>query len=331
MKRFKILKSFITLLLLASCSQSEGLPDASPVGIHLSGDVGGVAASATTRSVVGKDYFTANNLDVCFLRIDQGLNGVWQSYTDVAAPLAATRAKGAGVTAISFADAQYYLVGNEHNATKLIGWYPKSGVYAQATGKVTFDIGSGTTDVMLTNEVQGDKVNKFGTAPRTFTFGHLLTRITVKAFASVDVTASKWGKVTAIKVKGQPTECRVAVPNRTPTWGETTQSLLLRKVADDAVMSDIDLNDIGTSDAAVVCGYAMFKPTAGNVLTLEVTTEKGGVRDITVGLPAGADPQHFAAGTAYTVTLEFKSTLIAPTATITDWTNHGDKIPVEFD
>lgn len=311
-------------LFLASCSQTEGLPEGEAVEIRLSGNIGSPTASVGTRAVVDQAFYTANALSVNFLRIDQNTDGSWPAYTTVASPLAATRVAGAESAAINFTTPQYYLVGTANNSTKLIGWYPATATYTQAEGKVTFDISGGTTDVMLTNEVTGSKDSKFGTAGKTFTFNHLLTQVTVKAFASVDETASKWGKVTSIKVKDQPTECIVTLPTQAPAWGATTQNLLLKNPADDADMGEIDLNGKTTAGNAATCGYAMLKPTADENLTLEVITEKGGTRDVTVTLPDAADPKLFAAGTAYTVTLNFKSTIVEPTATISTWKTGSD-------
>lgn len=317
-------------LFLASCSRESALPEGGALEIRLSGDIGSLTASAATRGVINDDH--AQTLAVSFARIDQSEDGGWPAYTTVSEPLAATRAAGSGQQNIGFTRAQFYQTRQDNNATKLIGWYPADAAYTQAEGKVTFDISSGTTDVMLTEEVEGNKeaAQQFGASGKTFTFNHLLTQVTVKAFASVDETASKWGKVTSIKVKGQPTQCIVTLPGQTPTWGSATQNLPLKNPADDTDMGQIDLSGKTASSSAATCGYAMFKPTADENLTLEVTTELGGTRDITVTLPDAASPRLFAAGTAYTVTLEFKSTKVEPTASIGAWTPSGSNPSVDL-
>lgn len=320
MKQFKFF--FPCLLLLASCTQDAALQEKEAVEIRLSAGIGNLEASGATRGVINEDY--AKPLDVSFARIDQLTGGSWPAYTTVASSLAATRTGGAGQQGITFTKQQFYQNSEADNGTKLIGWYPNTGTYTN--GAVAFDISKGTVDVMLTPEVTGNKAEteQFGTSDRTFTFNHLLTQVTVKAFASVDGTAAMWGKVTSVKVKGQPTTCTVTLPEQTPTaWG-TTAPLLLKNPDTDLDMTAADLNGVTTEARSVTLGYAMFKPTTTPSLTLEVTTEKGGTRDVTVTLPGNTGT--FAAGTAYTVTLNFKSTEVVPTASISAWQT-GASIP----
>ena len=320
MKQFKFF--FPCLLLLASCTQDAVLQDKEALEIRLSAGIGNLEASGATRGVINEGY--AQALDVSFARIDQLTGGSWPAYTTVASSLAATRTGGVGQQNITFTKQQFYQNSEADNGTKLIGWYP-GGTWKQADGTVTFDISTGTVDVMLTREVTGDKVNTFGTSDHTFTFNHLLTQVTVKAYASVDGTAAMWGNVTSVKVKDQPTTCTVTLPGQTPTaWGSTAH-LLLKNPKNDTDMATVDLN--GSSDTSpVTLGYAMFKPTTTPSLTLEVITEKGGTRDVTVTLPGSTNPNNFAAGTAYTVTLNFKSTEVVPTASISAWQT-GAPIP----
>ncbi|WP_459187388.1 fimbrillin family protein [Parabacteroides sp. APC149_11_2_Y6] len=319
MKQFKFF--FPCLLLLASCTQDAALQEKEALEIRLSAGIGSLEASGATRGVINEDY--AKQLDVSFARIDQTGATSWPAYTGIATPLAATRAGGAGQQNISFTKKQFYQNGETDNGTKLIGWYPNTDTYTNGT--VAFDISKGTVDVMLTPEVTGNKAEteQFGKDGHTFTFNHLLTQVTVKAFASVDGTAAMWGKVTSVKVKGQPTTCTVTLPGQTPTaWGSTAH-LLLKNPENDTDMATVDLN--GSSDTSpVTLGYAMFKPTTTPSLTLEVITEKGGTRDVTVTLPGNTGT--FAAGTAYTVTLNFKSTEVVPTASISAWQT-GASIP----
>lgn len=320
MKQFKFF--FPCLLLLASCTQDAALQEKEALEIRLSAGIGNLEASGATRGVINEDY--AKPLDVSFARIDQLTGGSWPAYTGIANPLAATRAAGtgAGQRDITFTEKQFYQNGEADNGTKLIGWYP-GGTWKQADGTVTFDISTGTVDVMLTREVTGDKVNTFGTSDRIFTFNHLLTQVTVKAYASVDGTAAMWGNVTSVKVKDQPTTCTVTLPKQTPTaWGTTAHLLLKNPITD----LDMDATSLGSSSqgSPVTFGYAMFQPTTTPSLTLEVTTEKGGTRDVTVTLPGNTGT--FAAGTAYTVTLNFKSTEVVPTASISAWQT-GASIP----
>ena len=333
MKRFKSLFSPLSFgegsgvrllfacLLFASCSQDSVFPDTNAVEIHLSGGINGLSASAVTRGAIDKDY--AQNLSIRFARVDQGEDGSWPAYTTVATPLEATRAGGAGQTNIGFTKAQYYLTRQDNNNTKLLGWYP-AGDYVQANATVTFDVSSGTTDVMLTQEVTANKVDQFGASGRTFTFSHLLTRVSVQAFGDASAKDT-WGVIKSVKVKAQPTSCVLKLADRTTTWSGNAD-LALKNFTNDAAMGDVSLNGKTTSGNAISCGYGMFKPTTSASLTLIVTTEKGGSRDVTVTLPGSATPQSFAAGTGYTVTLEFKSITIVPTAAITAWKTDSSTI-----
>lgn len=319
MKQFKFF--FPCLLLLASCTQDAALQEKEALEIRLSAGIGNLEASGATRGVINEDY--AKPLDVSFARIDQLTGGSWPAYTTVASSLAATRTGGVGQQGITFTKQQFYQNSEADNGTKLIGWYPNTGTYTNGT--VAFDISKGTVDVMLTREVTGDKAEteQFGKDGHTFTFNHLLTQVTVKAYASVDGTAAMWGNVTSVKVKDQPTTCTVTLPEQTPTaWG-TTAHLLLKNLTDDSDMTAANLNDVKEANP-VTLGYAMFQPTTANTLTLEVITEKGGTRDVTVTLPGNTGT--FAAGTAYTVTLNFKSTEVVPTASISAWQT-GASIP----
>ncbi|WP_455592285.1 fimbrillin family protein [Bacteroides sp.] len=314
----RLFKSFFPcLLLLASCSQESVLPEGGSLEIKLSGGIGSLEASASTRGVVNGDYAAA--LSVSFARVDQNEDGTYPAYNSVFAPLSATRAGGSGQTNIGFTKAQFYQTRAENNNTKLIGWYPQvTDGSSYADGVVTFDISKGNVDVMLTQELTGNKTAKFGDAGKQFTFNHLLTQVTVKAFGDA-AAATNWGKITSIKVKGQKPTCKVTLPDRSPAFEGAAANVLLKNA--DMDMAALAIPN-GTSNAAT-CGYALFPPTADKNLTLEVTTERGGVRDITVALPSGADPQYFAAGTAYTVTLEFSSTEIEPSAKIGAWTDGG--------
>ena len=308
-------------LLFASCSQESIIPSTDAEEIRLSGGINGLSASAVTRGAIDKDY--SQNLSIRFARVDQGEDGSWPAYTTVATPLEATRAGGAGQTNIGFTKPQYYLTRQDNNNTKLLGWYPAS-TYKQSDATVTFDISGGTTDVMVTGEVIGNKVDKFGDSERTFTFSHLLTRVSVRAFGDASAK-DNWGVIKSVKVKAQPTSCILKLADLTATWSGSSD-LALKNSTNDAAMGDVSLDGKTTTANTASCGYALFKPTATASLTLVVETSQGGSRDVTVTLPAGATPQYFAAGTGYTVTLEFKSITIVPTAAITAWKTDSSTI-----
>lgn len=320
----KPFSSFISLLLLlASCSQESVLPESPVEEIRLSGGVVSSAISGTTRGVVDKSYFESNMLSVSFARIDQNTDASYPAYTTVSSALSATRSKGTGQQNIGFASSQFYLTRSDKNGTRFIGWYPqvsKGSTYAN--GVVTFDISTGVTDVMLTSEVEGNKVDKFGTSNRQFTFSHLLTQVTVKTHGDA-AAKDNWGDILSIKVKGCQPTCKVALSsNSTVTFPGNATDLLLRKEGTDDVMAKTQIPNGAVN--ATTCGYAMFPPTEGNSLILKVTTERGGEREVPITLQGDANPAYFAAGTAYTITLIFSSTTITPSAEIVAWRNGGN-------
>lgn len=322
-KTFWVGQSIVAACFLASCSQDSTetvvpQPEDNLVELNLTGGIATSVTTDATRAVVNTAYFTANDLDVLLARIDQNnTTGNYPADYSGAAALPAKRIKGTGNTAITLTTPEYYLPGDANNKTKLIGWYPAG---ALAGGKVTFAL-DGMTDVMLTNEVEGDKsvAGQFGVAGKEFNFKHLLSQVKVQAYAINDDVAGKWGAITSIQLKGQSTQCIVTLPVQTPGWGATKQPLTLKALANDGAVGNVALTD-KTTDSPAECGYTLFPPTTGSTLTLTVTTEKGGARDVPVDLGAS---KTFAAGVAHTIKLKFTADDIQPKAGITDWTDYG--------
>lgn len=310
------------LTVMGACSQDDPslVSDAYP--IYLSGSMGDSGVSASTRTPL--DGSSTDAINVSFARRDQGTDGAYPSYTTIASSLNAVRAAVAGNTAgaITFASGseQYYLVRETNNSTALIGWYPQVGAgSAYAAGVITFSgLANGVTDIMLTKEQAGNK----STAVGAFTFEHVLAQIQVKAKAVDASAATNWGKITGITLKGVNTTCAVTLPTTgtlastliTPTFG-TSGNIALKAIGSDTqtALTAVIPATAGTTGTAFC--YGLFPPTGGNTLTLDVATEKGGVRSVTATLGSGTVVK----GNIYTVTLEFKSTDITPTATISSW------------
>lgn len=307
--------------LLASCSVEEDLPSVSSLRIELSGSLGQSGISASTRGVV--DGSASAALPLSFVRRDQQTDGSYPSYTTVSSALSANRAAVVGTTAgtITFASGseQYYPVRESNNNTALLGWYPQVGKGSTyAVGKVTFSIADGVTDVMLTKEQTGNKSTTVG----AFTFEHQLSQIQVKAKAVDAAAATNWGTVTGVTLKGVKNSCTVTLPTvapsstaLTPDFGSTTANLALKAIGSDTNSTLVATIPTTAGTTGNAFCYGLFPPTGTNTLSLDVTTQKGGTRSVTATLSSGTITK----GNIYTVTLEFKSTAITPTATISSW------------
>ena len=312
----KLLFALLPLLGLVSCSQDgffsgdEDRLAGEPKAIVLSGGFGEVGGSVTPGTRASVDGTSA--LTLYFARRDRNTsNGSWPSYGTTALP--ATRAAGANNQSISFSTTQYYpmekLYGNtsstSYNETRFIGWYPQATSFSGNVVKIAVN---GTNDILLSNEVTGSYTSQFTGSNNRLAFSHLLAKVSVQVKAADAQAPTMWGQVTGIKVKNQPTSCDITLPTTgaaAVNWTGSTASLSLEG------MSAKTLNTSGYQS----CGTALIKPTADKNLTLEVTTSKGGVRDVTVSLGSGT----FSAGTAYTVSLDFKSAIISPSAGISEW------------
>ncbi|WP_302395015.1 hypothetical protein [Alistipes ihumii] len=335
----------LAVALLGGCSKDESLksepgpvPGPDRIEIRLSGGIAlsdagskALASLPATRAVVDANHEA--DLRVSFARIDQnGADGGWPSYTTASVLGATCKGNAAGVTgatSIVFDVPQYYLVRETNNGTKLVGWYPQ----AEAAGGVVAWTIDGVSDVMLTDELEGNKNAdaRFGTAGKIFEFAHCLTQLKVWAYAVDEAAKNVWGTIPegGIVLKSQFPTCKVELP-ATVTFEGIPADLALpaKKAADDgAIGYPLALPVAASFDEAdaAACGYALVAPIAvGGTLTLSVATSEGGTRDVPLTLPAAG----FGAGKAYDVVLKFTSTQITPQATISPWEEAGDRIEV---
>lgn len=323
---------------LVGCTSNDLVPqndgELEEIVLNSTFDMATVDVNTNTRTIVDPTYATNNDLKVVFARIDQdATTGNYPAYStnNTSDTLSAIRAKGANYQKITFRIPQYYLNHVTNFKTKLVGWYPadSKATYA-AGGVVNFDISGGGVDVMLTNEVEGDKTaaaNKFGASGKEFTFSHLLTQIKVSAYAVSADAKTAWGKIKSIKVKDLKPTCKVTLPSTVAFDGTPADVQLqyLSKSASDgsetAITYPLELGVAVTTPTAakndVACGYLMFEPTSGNSIKLTVETEKGGTKEVTVAL---GTTEKFDKSKAYAVTLKFDVSTIEPTAKISEWT-----------
>lgn len=313
--------SLLCTIFLVSCN-SEGTPQQPemelPVPIVLSA---GMSVQSETRGSGMIDDGYTSDLPVNFFLLEQdGTSGLYPNYSDYSAgtQLAATRTGGSGTTTVNFdsGSERYYPVRETNNKVKLVGWYPRVDGTAVtfSSGELTFTI-DGSTDVMLTAEVEGSKAvaDKFSDAGKEFTFSHLLTQFRIKAYALDAAAVTSWGNITDIQVKGQLPQCKVILPASVSFVGTAANLPLVRKVA----TTNADLTyPLTLPLVAADCGYAMVPPvTSPTVLTLVVTTVKGGTRDVPLTI------QDYEESKAYVVSLKFTASAITASAQIGAWTS----------
>lgn len=347
----------------AGCSKKSldmpVVPDGERVEITLGAEfaASGVTSAAKAGSVLSRgvvDKGSAGPLFVSFARIDQDeTSGNYPA--DYSAVDSAFLASWQGAlasadqdaTVVKFCDPKFYLSRASNNSTKLVGWYP---AYAAQTalgaGGVVEIAVDGETDIMLTEELEGNKTARFGTFKgdgdpdnKIFHFNHKLTQLRFYAYGVDAAAPGVWGKIKSIKLKDQLPTCKITLPATVGFTGTAADLALVKKKASDdtAILYGTDglafafdsSIAVGSADeqanrekSATECGYALTAPVAAaGKLTLIVETEKGGVRDnIAVTLPADG----FKAGFAYNIYLRFSAITIEPKATISQWQTGGD-------
>lgn len=321
-------------LIFTACSSDAtefiGGNQQEPVEICMSAGI----VSETTPATRGAGMINQTleeNLSVSFARADKTASGGTAYETTYAASkLDGTVDQSNGI--LTFNPKQFYLANGAD--TKLIGWYPQSGTYTQAGRTVAFSAIDGSTDIMVTKLKEGNKASQITTVQ----LEHLLTQISVKAYAVNADAKAVWGGIKSIKIKGKKQTCTVTLPDPSSASAdadasvEFTGSTDLSLVQNDpANNTEIKQNAFAYGDSnplalavgdtsPVLAGYAMFAPVDAAVdakITLEIVMEKGATsetKDIT--LAAG-----YLKSNSYVVTLKFTSAEIAPTVTIAPWTS----------
>lgn len=367
MKRWGLLfAGCAAMLWAAGCSDSEPVgPEADGqveivLNADFSGAVSGEVASQNVRPGTRAVYNPVHaELEMNFARIDMDAAGAYPTdgYATSARLLNATLAECTAnqgtdddpdyFTAITFDPKEYYLVGrdNTKNKSRLIGWYPRA---TPVSGVVKIAV-DGETDIMVSNEVEGNKVAPCGKV----SFQHVLTQLKVNAYALDEAAKTKWGAIESIGLKtaddgsqGKFHEhCVITLPAAvtvgTPATatvskedGTTTgPALAMKDIEDDSDLHTTDdtaagglvlpLATLGTDlniekTNARPCGYAMFTPFAANEqITLEVVTTNGGTQEVLVDWKDG-----YEAGKAYTLTLRFTVSDIDLKGEITAWSEY---------
>lgn len=326
---------------MTACSDSSSetvVPDPELVAINLNGNVSGslIAEAAPAHASVPEsraviDYKHTQAVPLSFARLDMDRttgNYPANGYASVTSALSAELAASSdgSASAITFNPTAYYLIGQTNNSTKLVGWHPAvdGTSVTYAAGVVTVPI-NGENDIMLSNELEGSKTDKFDT--KTLTFSHKLTQIKIDAYAVSDAAKDAWGKIKTITLKNQLPTCKITLPATVTFEGTAADLALARKKASDdsALAAEVELG-VATSDGsgnitaknAAECGYAMIQPIAsGTKLSLDIEMADGRKESLTIDDWTTG----YLEGNAYTITLKFTISKIELDAQITAWKN----------
>jgi len=308
-------KSFIALsaLLLVACS-SDNEPQIAnnmeQMEIKLTAGIESVNSSTRAGGIIDKDY--SGELLLSFARIDMDADGNYpiNGYKGISSTNATLNDQQA-----SFSTPQYYLARTASNSSRMVCWYPQIAL-DETTAKATFDISDGDTDVMLSEDMSGSRSANFS----SFTLKHLLTQLKVKAYSPSAVVSELWGTIKKIEIVDSPTEYIVTFPidatSTTYTFAEgtTVQNISLKGYIEKPISTNPEILD---------CGHIMIPP-ATKIITLKITTAKGGVLGETeVTIPSF----NYLKSNAYQITLKFNGSDISPTVSIGEWStpiNNGE-------
>lgn len=290
-------------------------------------------ASPVTRGAGMIDKTLNADLNVYFARADKsGDTPAYPTKYD-ATTLIGTVAHATTGNPLSFNPKAYYLANGE--SCKIIGWYPQSGTYSESAKNVTFSAIDGSTDIMVTKLKEGNKTAQVS----TITFEHVLTQISVQAYAADAAAKNIWGGIKSIKIKGKKQSCVITLPdpstanaeaNATVTFNGTDDLNLVKNdpannteiMQNASAYGDSNPLELGVKDAggnnAVLAGYAMFAPVpaaADAKITLEIVMEKGASSETkAITLATG-----YLKSNSYVITLKFTSTEIVPKVAIEEW------------
>ncbi|NDV56616.1 glycoside hydrolase domain-containing protein [Bacteroides sp. 519] len=324
MKNIKPTLALCMLVALTACSKDEINPQTGREEIRPTGTIKNITVGTRGDGMQGNTL--KSDLNVNFIRLDASpaYPANYLGCTTLDAKIASFD------NALTFSPSQYYQESGE--TTKLLGWYPTSGTLNTTDGKVIFPSIDGSTDIMITTLKEGSSTAKIPTVA----FSHVLTQISIKAYAVTPSAKDVWGGIESIVIKNKKQTCELNLPatdataetGMTVSFGTPVADLELTPAspANNIIINGKDATSVykkgnalplGDLDNAVLCGYSMFAPNAaGNELVIEIITEKGGTQ-------IGKLTQALDASTSYELTLAFTDDQISPTASVTEWQSGG--------
>lgn len=303
-----------------------------------------LGTKVTTRASVESDgdgvLTLPTSLEVAFLRAENAATANWASALAgdqavegtgpgrIYATLAATT-KESGSNTITFDKIQYYH-GNLNIRSFLKGYYPEDAALSKATTAPEYVTATwtidGTHDLMVSNYFSENK-DKSGVAV-PIVFNHLLSKITIKAIAENAAVVGRWGNITGVKIKSQPTKIthifNGSAENALAASVPENADIIIRKVTNGQVTND-PADALGLSTTSTSFGQAMVLPAG--TYSIEVTTSLGGTpAPIEATITNGAQ-----AGMNHEILLTFKTGEIVATTTVTAWKDSPDSGAIDVE
>lgn len=316
----KLILSLAAVAALASCSQEEGnkaseiTQNGTPIAVNA-----GIETSVVTKAPVTDSKFTDGASDL--FRLVAYDNATQSKPTDFSTPYFNNSGKGdVNVNSKQGSDSKYQLLPDPAQ------YYPVDGNYlyfyafapggegvwtftpnasaSATTATITID---GSQDIMWAMDETGIPKMQGTQSQPALNFAHKLMQVTFKAQADASFTGSD--KVTKLTIKGIGKTVTLNPITGTVTFGN-----------EDLVAYDNATGvDIETSAKDIAAGV-MFQPS--QKITLDITTANGNTYQ-GVEVDFGTNELD-KAGYSYNVTLNFKQTMIVPTASITEWQKGKD-------
>lgn len=321
----KLILSLAAVAALASCSQEEGnkaseiTQNGTPIAVNA-----GIETSVVTKVPVTGTAFKDGELNL--FRLVAYDNATQSKPTDFSTPYFNNSGKGdVNVNSKQGSDSKYQLLPDPAQ------YYPVDGNYlyfyafapggegvwtftpnaSAPTATITID---GSQDIMWAMDETGIQKMQGTQSQPALNFIHKLMQVTFKAQADASFTGSD--KVTKLTIKGIGKTVTLNPITGTVTFGNED---LVAYSDETGVAIETDPVNIATS--------VMFQPS--KTITLDIETANGNTyQGVVVDF---GETESDKAGYSYNVTLNFKQTMIVPTASITEWKKGTDPDAIDVE
>lgn len=323
----KTLLLTLSFFWLISCTEDLDITKSSSTDDEIRVQMGiGTVRPATRGDGVITNSF-ANDLPVSFVRFDATGSG----FTYATGSLIDATIRAGATHDVVFAPAQYY--NPDGYNTKLTGLYPRAdgtqAVWNPSTQRISFTV-NGSTDIMCSNTIEGNKNNK--ALNTQFTFEHVLTRIQFYIYAANTLSADTWGKVETISVVNREKEIIYTLSAAgdgvfAPDGNNRGDLPMIVTLPDAAEGMTIPVSAAGDGTDVSPVGYVMFAPItdASHKLQFAVKMKDGYETSLEMS------GKRWDAGYSYGVYIKFRDVVeISPRVTINDWNDIvvDDEIPI---
>lgn len=299
-----------SISVLSSCSSENDVidevtgGDQDKVEIKIAAGVLKVDTKAPMENWNGEYAFFANGAET----------GVYST-----TPWKAQIASGGAVTFVNASNQteKHYYDPDESKNTYLIGYYPE-GTYSN--GSITYTIpDNGDSDIMISQELSGNKKNPINANSQNFTFKHLLSQL--KFIVTAGDGFEDNVKLTKVVLKGTK---KSATLNLATNKVSETPELTFTGENGDITAFDKAEGETILKDNTSALVNVMVQP--GVTMTLDITTDKTTYSDIPVNITGGGNA---AASTAYNITLTFSNKEVAANAEISPWKTGSGSVDVQ--